>query len=112
MRPPEEETYIGTAYQESETDSHNASAQQYQDRNYNDPPNPTEVENQEPETEAQNTHDQGGTEPSANQTMENSDEAAEPEMPLYDSDTGTEDEDYFDQAVSANPQEDSADDTP
>ena len=112
MQPPEEETHIGTAYQESETDSHNTSARQYQDRGYNDDPNLTEIANQEPETEAHDTHGQGSTEPGANQILDNSTEEAEPEIPLYDSDTGTEDEDSFNQALSANPQEDSADDTP
>ena len=112
MQPPLQETQIGTAYQESETDSHNTSTHQDQERGYNSYQNLAEFTNQEPETTAHAARNQASTEPSATQLLDNSTEEAEPEIPLYDSDTGTEDEDSFNQAFSANPQEDSADDTP
>ena len=114
MLPPEEETYIGTAYQESETDSHTAAAQQGEGLNSNSLPPPVGSGNQEAETRHQTAPTQRGDEPGTSQYFENSDEeeqAAEPETPQDNSETETE-EDDFDQAVSANPQEDSADDTP
>ena len=112
IQAPLQETQIGETYQEYETENHNASIHQEQQSNNSAERNVAMDTNQEQATEAHFARTHESNEPNATPTVDDSTEQPDADMPMDNSDTTTEDEDFFDQPLSANPQEDSADDTP
>ena len=113
IQAPPQETQIGETYQESETEHHNAPTHQEQQSNNSAERNVATDALQEQATAAPLAHTSEPNESNAIPTANDITEQPDTDMPMDNSDTTTEDEEFlFDQPLSANPQEDSADDTP